>query len=134
MPVKYLLDTNAWLWALDSTEKLPRKVRSVLQKPANLPLGLAAISPWEIAKKESKGLLQLSVPVRQWVQRAIQAPFIELMPLSVDISLESSHLPGSFHKDPADQIIVATARVHDLVLISSDSRILAYPHVKTLWD
>lgn len=134
MPVKYLLDTNAWLWSLDSTEKLPRKIRTILQEPANMPLGLAAISPWEIAKKESKGILHLSVPVRQWVQRAIQAPFIEILPLSVDISLESSHLPGPFHKDPADQIIVATARVHDLVLISSDSRILDYPHVKTLWD
>lgn len=98
-----------------------------------MPFALAAISPWEVIKKESKGLLQLSVPIRQWVQHATQTPFIELVPLSLDISLESSHLPGVFHKDPADQIIAATARVCDLVLISADRRLLDYAHVKTLW-
>ena len=74
------------------------------------------------------------MPVRQWVERATQAPFIELLPLSVDIALESAHLPGSFHKDPADQMIVATARVHSLVLISADQRLRAYPHVQTMWQ
>jgi len=131
--VKYLLDTNAWIWALDAPEKLPKKVRSLLHDADNLPFALAAISPWEVVKKESKGLLQLSVPIRQWVEHATQAPFIELVPLSLDISLESSHLPGGFHKDPADQIIAATARVYDLVLISADRRLLDYAHVKTLW-
>jgi|TARA_B110000495_G_C22904720_1_gene528045 PIN domain nuclease of toxin-antitoxin system len=131
--VKYLLDTNAWIWALDAPERLPKKVRALLHDADNLPFALAAISPWEVIKKESKGLLQLSVPIRQWVEHATQAPFIKLVPLSLDISLESSHLPGAFHKDPADQIIVATARVCDLVLISADRRLLDYAHVKTLW-
>ena len=74
------------------------------------------------------------MPVRQWVERATQAPFIELLPLSVDIALESAHLPGSFHKDPADQMIVATARMHSLVLISADQRLRTYPHVQTKWQ
>jgi len=46
---------------------------------------------------------------------------------------ESNHLPGEFHRDPADQIIVATARVQRLTLITADPRILAYPHVRCLW-
>ena len=132
--MKYLLDTNAWLWALEAPEKLPDPIRTVLLEPDHLPFGLAAISPWEVAKKASKGLLHLSIPVRQWVAHATQAPFIELLPLSVDIALESAHLPGSFHKDPADQIIVATARMHSLVLISTDQRLRAYPHVQTKWQ
>ena len=105
----------------------------MLLEADNLPFGLAAISPWEVAKKESKGLLHLSMPVRQWVAHATQAPFIELLPLSVDIALESAHLPAPFHKDPADQMIVATARLHSLVLITADQRLRSYPHVQTKW-
>ena len=131
--MKYLLDTHAWIWALEAPEKLPDPIRAMLLKSDNLPFGLAAISPWEVAKKESKGLLQLSMPVRQWVAHATQAPFIELLPLSVDIALESVHLPAPFHKDPADQMIVATARLHSLVLISADQRLHTYPHVQTKW-
>ena len=132
--MKYLLDTNAWIWALEAPEKLPDPIRAVLLEPDHLPFGLAAISPWEVAKKASKGLLHLSMPVRQWVECATQAPFIELVPLSVDIALESAHLPTPFHQDPADQMIVATARLHSLVLISADQRLRTYPHVQTKWQ
>lgn len=132
--MKYLLDTNAWIWALEAPEKLPAPTRKVLLEPDHLPFGLAAISPWEVVKKESKGHLHLSMPVRQWIERATQAPFIELLPLTMDIALESAHLPSPFHKDPADQMIVATARVHSLVLISADQRLRSYPHVQTKWQ
>ena len=132
--MKYLLDTHAWIWALDAPEKLPTPIRALLLEPDHLPFGLAAISPWEVAKKESKGRLHLSMPVRQWVECATQAPFIELLPLAVDIALESARLPSPFHKDPADQMIVATARVYNLVLISADQRLRAYPHVQTKWQ
>ena len=59
--MKYLLDTHAWIWALEAPEKLPDSVRAMLLEPDHLPFGLAAISPWEVAKKESKGLLHLSM-------------------------------------------------------------------------
>ena len=82
--MKYLLDTNAWIWALEAPEKLPDPIRAMLLESDHLPFGLAAISPWEVAKKKkkkaSKGLLHLSMPVRQWVAHATQAPFIELLP------------------------------------------------------
>ena len=132
--MKYLLDTNAWIWALEAPEKLPDPIRAMLLESDHLPFGLAAISHWEVAKKASKGFLHLSMPVRQWVAHATQSPFIELLPLSVDIALESAHLPAPFHKDPADQMIVATARMHSLVLISADQRLRAYPHVQTKWQ
>ena len=72
-------------------------------------------------------------PVRQWFAAAIREPFVVLQPLTIDITHESNHLPGEFHRDPADQIIVATARVQRLTLITADPRILAYPHVRCLW-
>jgi PIN domain nuclease of toxin-antitoxin system len=132
-PVKYLLDTHVWIWAMESLEKIPRDVLRVLHNPDNLPFGLSAITPWEAVKKEALGRLRLSSPMRAWLSKAVREPFISLLPLTVDIAYESNHLPAGFHRDPADQMIVATARIHDLTLITCDDSILAYPHVKTLW-
>ena len=66
---------------MEAPEKLPDPIRAMLLESDHLPFGLAAISPWEVAKKASKRLLHLSMPVRQWVAHATQAPFIELLPL-----------------------------------------------------
>jgi PIN domain nuclease of toxin-antitoxin system len=131
--VKYLLDTHVWIWAMDKPDELPASVQSLLFKPGNLPFGLSAISVWEAGKKESLGKLRLSMPSRLWFESAVRDPFIQLQPLTVDIAHESNHLPGNFHRDPADQIIVATARVHRLPLITADQRILSYPHVRSVW-
>jgi PIN domain nuclease of toxin-antitoxin system len=131
--MRYLLDTHVWIWARDTPEKVPDQVRNIILNPESMPLGLSAISPWEAAKKAGAGRLTLSAPVRQWLNDAVCTPFVRLLPLSIDIAYESNHLPGEFHRDPADQIIVATARQHDLTLITADRRILAYPHVRTLW-
>jgi len=131
--MKYLLDTQAWLRAMEDPRKLPEAVQRELFEQGNLPFGLSAISPWEVSKKESIGKLKLTIPVRQWLVSAVREPFIKLMNLSVEVAHECNHLPGEFHRDPADQIIVATARLHSLTLITADRRILAYPHVRTLW-
>lgn len=129
----YLLDTHVWIWAMDHPEDLPKEVRRELLSPRNFPFGLSVISVWETSRKESLGKLKLSAPVRQWFGVAIREPFVVLQPLTIDIVHESNHLPGEFHRDPADQMIVATARVHDLTLITADQRIRAYPYVRTLW-
>lgn len=131
--MKYLLDTHAWIWARENPDNVPEEVRSVVLSVASMPLGLSVISPWETAKKASAGRLTLSGPIRQWLTDSVMAPFVRLLPLSIDIAYEANHLPGDFHRDPADQIIVATARQYDLTLITADRRILAYRHVRTLW-
>lgn len=130
----YLLDTHVWLWAMDCPDKLPAKVRRELLRASNLPFHLSVISVWEASRKESLGKLRLSLPVRQWLASAIQEPFLSLQPLTIDIAHESNHLPGEFHRDPADQIIVATARLCQFTLITADERILAYPHARCLWN
>ena len=132
--MRYLLDTHVWIWARENPANVPQGVRKLILSPASMPLGLSEISPWEAAKKASARKLTLSAPVRQWLTDAVQAPFVRLLPLSIDVAYEANHLPGEFHRDPADQIIVATARQHDLTLITADRRILAYPHVRTLWE
>jgi len=129
--MKYLLGTNIWIWMVESHQSIPRNILSILLEPENYPFYISAISVWEVAKKVSLDKLTLSIPVRDWLVQATRKPFIEIIPLSVDIALESTILPGVFHKDPADQIIVASARQGNMTLLTSDRLILAYQHVKT---
>jgi PIN domain nuclease of toxin-antitoxin system len=132
VPLKYLLDTHIWLWMVDDPQRIPDHILPIVLGAENYPFYLSAISVWEVAKKVSLGKLQMSVPVRDWMMKATRSPFIEIVPLSVEISLESTVLPGDFHRDPADQMIVATARNLDLVLLMADQKIIEYEHVKTL--
>ena len=91
---------------------------------------MSAISCWEVAKLVERQRLSLPCPVFDWIQQALSYPGVSLLDLSPRICVESTQLPGTFHRDPADQIIVATARVFDVPLVTVDAKILAYPHVR----
>lgn len=91
-----------------------------------------AISCWEVAKRIEYGKMQLSRPVAQWLSLALRFPGVHLLPLTPQVAVESTQLPGTFHRDPADQMIVATARVYACPLVTSDRRILDYPHMQTI--
>jgi PIN domain nuclease of toxin-antitoxin system len=95
-------------------------------------LGVSAISCWEVAKLVELKRLSLSLPIMDWMHQALAYPGIRLLPISPEVAVESSQLPGHFHKDPADQILVATARIYNCPLLTVDARILAYPHVQLL--
>ena len=122
--MKYLLDTNIWVWMVESHQSIPRNILSTLLEPENYPFYISAVSVWEVAKKVSIDKLTLSIPVRDWLVQATRKPFIEIIPLSVEIALESTILPGLFHKDPADQIIVASARQSNMTLLATDKLII----------
>ncbi len=130
----YLFDTHAWFWALENPARLPVKVRRVLNRARNVPYGLCAISLWEVAKLIQEGRIRLTMPLQEWMERALDPDMIEILPLSREVAVESISLPEGFHADPADELIVATARLHHATLITADERIQAYPHVKTVWD
>ena len=132
--MKYLLDTHALVWAVDSPAQLSAKCRRLLLDGGNHPLGISAISLWELAHKVTAGRLQLSLPLADWLARAVRPPFVTVLPVDERIAVESALLPGSFHKDPADRLIVATARLHGLTLLTKDRDIRGYAGVKTLWD
>jgi PIN domain nuclease of toxin-antitoxin system len=129
----FLLDTHVWIWLLETPDRLPDRCGKILMGPDPF-IGISSISLWEIAKKSSKGKLTFSIPINQWLTQATSDVGIKIFELTPEIAYESCYLPGAFHKDPADQIIVATARVNDLVLITKDQKILNYEHVKTLWE
>ncbi len=130
-----LLDTHALVWLLDGNERLGKKSRTLIQQSAQADsLYVSAITPWEIAMLVSKGRLTLVQEVGDWLRIAISLPGVRLAPLSVDVSVASTRLPGDFHSDPADRIIVATARHLGATLVTEDKLILAYSkagHVKT---
>lgn len=133
-PSRYVLDTHVWIWMHTDPKKLSPAVVEVLEKPNRYDaLVLPAISIWELCKLAEKGRLILSCEVDTWIQMALRYPGLRVAELSPEIAYESTRLPPSFHEDPADQMIVATARAENAVLITKDRRLRDYPHVRTLW-
>lgn len=126
-----VLDTHIWVWRVNGSSELsPEKAQRLDEHEAE-GLGVSVISCWEIAKLVEKGRLALSVPVGDWIDRALNG--ILLLPLDPKIAVASTQLPQPFHGDPADQIITATAREMDCPLATDDGKILAYQHVKLAW-
>jgi PIN domain nuclease of toxin-antitoxin system len=127
-----ILDTHIWIWHVQGDKRLTADYMQVIQQYEPIGLGVNAISLWEIAKAVEHGGLSLPVPLEDWFLIALAYPGIILLPLTPQIAIESTELPGAFHKDPADQIIAATARVYDCPLVTFDTKILNYKHVKLL--
>ena len=127
-----LLDTHIWIWLADESKRLIKQHRQIIEHHRNSGLGVSAISCWEVAKLVEYGRLRLACPVDEWMEAAITLPGVQLLELTPRIAIASTRLPGDFHRDPADQIIVATARVYNLELLTVDERILKYEHVRTL--
>jgi PIN domain nuclease of toxin-antitoxin system len=124
-----LLDTHVWIWWIHDDPQLPYGMRAALDLGADAGLAVSAISCWEVAKLVERGRVVLPVAIDEWVDGSLEKSGIELLPLSREIAIASCSLPGTFHRDPADQIIVATARVHDLRLATFDAKIRSYPYV-----
>jgi PIN domain nuclease of toxin-antitoxin system len=124
-----VLDTHIWVWWTHGDAHLPEPYRLYLQQEEARGLGVSAISCWEIAKLVERDRLRLPNPVGEWLEQALSYPGLQLLELTPEISVASTQLPGEFHRDPADQIIVATARVYHCPLVTLDERILAYGYV-----
>jgi PIN domain nuclease of toxin-antitoxin system len=129
-----VLDTLAWLFWLHDPRRLGNKSRRAIQLAAEDGCALVSvISVWEVALKVRLGRLALHLELDQWLSRASSYPGIQIVGLDPDDAIESTRLPGDFHRDPADRLIVALARRHGAKLVTQDERIQAYAHVETLW-
>lgn len=131
-----LLDTHVLVWLLSGNSRLGIQARAFIQQAAkgNVLL-VSAITPWEIAMLVSKGRLTLDRDVGEWVAAALALPGIRLSPLSPEVAIASTRLPGDIHADPADRMITATARHVNAVLVTEDRRLLDYGaagHLRTL--
>ena len=129
--MKLLLDTHVWIWSQEQVERLGQKTRAALSDLAQQRF-VSAISTFEIARLVRIGLLRFHQPFPQWKQEALGELRAHTIDLTHEISWEAYNLPEPFHNDPADRILVATARLHDFLLVTADDLILRYKHVKTL--
>jgi PIN domain nuclease of toxin-antitoxin system len=126
--VKLLLDTHVWIWSLTAPERIPRKVRRVLEKPGQ-DLWLSPVSTWELALLLEKGRVKIDGHLEAWLPKAV-ARFREA-PVSHDIATAFAdiRLP---HADPADRLLLATAHVLNLTLVTADERLIDAKVVPTL--
>ncbi len=122
-----LLDTHVWVWLMEGDPKLTPSVRERIQGAVpDKGVHISAISVWEVAMHEAKGRIVFDVDCNVWVNRALSSPGVSLIPLHPEIAIASTHLPDAFHGDPADRIIVATARQQNFTLVTADNAILDY--------
>jgi PIN domain nuclease of toxin-antitoxin system len=127
-----LLDTHVWIWWTHGDANLPTDLSAEIDRHEGDGIGVSAISCWEVAKLYEYGRLELPCSIDEWMREALLYPGVRVVDLTPEIAVESTRLPAPFHRDPADQIIVATARVLGISLATLDSKIRAYPHVPLL--
>ena len=126
-----LLDTHVWIWlSLEKKSSFSQKAKKAIASAGQK--WLSAISCWELAKLVEKERIGFNIPTLNWIRRSLNEYEINIADLSPEIAAESTVLRG-FHKDPADQIIVATSRTLGLPLITSDRAILQFPDVESVW-
>jgi PIN domain nuclease of toxin-antitoxin system len=125
-----LLGTHVWIWHVAQRDRLSLRHRKTLDQGPDRHFVVSIISCWEIAKLAERERLKLDRPVLQWMEESLAALGTSPVPLSPSIVVESTCLPSPFHRDPADQLLVATARVLGCEIMSEDSKIVDYPHVR----
>lgn len=126
-----ILDTHIWIWWVDNSSRLTQQQRRWIEEHQTQGLGVSIISCWEVAKLVENQKLGLLCSVEEWLDTALTYPGIQLLNLTVPIVIESTRLQG-FHRDPADQLIVATAKVYGAPLLTADAKILSYTGVSLL--
>jgi PIN domain nuclease of toxin-antitoxin system len=127
-----VLDTHTWIWWVhDPIQLTEAQIETITSNETDL-IGISAISCWEVAKLVEVKRLELPLPLEAWFRLALSYPGVQILALTPEVAIESTHLPLPFHRDPADQIIVATARLHRCPLVTSDEKILRYRFVVTV--
>jgi len=134
LSMKYLLDTHTWVWWNMRPQNLSKQVIKLIENEDEYDeLLLSAISPWEFSKLLEKGKIGISYKPEEWINAALEMPKLRFVHLTPMIAYRSTDLPKPFHDDPADQIIVATAREENATILTKDKRITNYQHVQTFW-
>lgn len=131
-----LLDTHALIWAVEGDRRLGTNASAAIAAAERVgAVGVSAITPWEIALLAERNRLRLAQEVGTWIEALLALPGITLMPIEPEIAIDSVRLPGAFHADPADRLIIATARHSGARLLTADGTILSYAkrgHVDTI--
>lgn len=120
-----VLDTHAWIWWIDGNRRLDARVAARLDAlDGSSRPWLSAISLWEAATLVGVGRLDFQPSFDAWLARAAHADTVRILPITAEIAMELARLPETLRRDPADRIIVATSRVHQLPLLTLDRAII----------
>ena len=122
-----LLDTQVLVWLFMDDPRLGKKSERLIERSrARGEACISAITPWELSMLVDKGRLDLGRDTLAWISAAMAAPGVRLMPITPEIAVAAGRLPRGIHGDPADRLIVATARELSCPLLTSDRRIIDY--------
>jgi PIN domain nuclease of toxin-antitoxin system len=131
--VNVLLDTHIWWWWVNGDKRLSRAQQRQLKKVSpSSPALLSDISLWELSMMVSLRRIRLAMPLREWLEQAAAEPLVQRCGISPAVAAEVADLPETLHRDPADRILIATARVFDATLLTQDERIIESKLVRTL--
>jgi PIN domain nuclease of toxin-antitoxin system len=129
-----LLDTHAWIWWVSNPEKLSIPAKTEIGRAVeNSEILISSISALEVAMLVHKERLKLTMEVSEWIARSERLSFLRFIPLDNKIAVKSVNLPGDLHRDPADRIIIATAKITDIPVVTKDEKISDYPYIETIW-
>ncbi len=131
-----VLDTHALLWWVNGDPQLSQSALLAIEQELQAEDGeilMSAITAWEIALLVEKGRLTLSMTTDDWLETVEEIEGVRFVAIDAATAVESTRLPGEFHKDPADRMIVALARHYNAELVTADDKITAYRHVRTVW-
>ena len=129
-----VLDTHVLIWWVSDPDKLSLSAqKAITSAMATDSILVSSISVWEIYLLIKKERLMLTMDTDSWLEKIENLPYVQFIPIDNKIAAKSVTLPGEFHNDPADRIIVATAREKGAFLITADERIKHYSHIQSLW-
>ena len=129
-----VIDTHTLIWWVSGDKSLSEAANKIINKTLiDSEIIISTISAWEISMLIEKGRLILGMDIESWLKEVAAIEGVRFMPVDNEIVIKSTKLPGEFHKDPADRIIVATARKLAVPLVTADEKLIDYQHVKTIW-
>ena len=131
-----VLDTHVLVWWVNGDARLSTAARNAIRQELDRENGrilVSVISAWEIALLVEKGRLSLTMEVTDWLATVAEIDGVELAPVDTAVAVQSVRLPGTFHPDPADRMIVALARRHSVSVVTADAKIREYQHVQSIW-
>lgn len=131
-----VLDTHALIWWVNGDSQLSPNAKAAIdheQQDENGVILVSTISAWEIALLVGRDRLTLGMNLDDWLETVNEIECVRFVSVDNAVGVESTRLPGDFHKDPADRMITALARHYNVPLVTADERIRAYKHVRSIW-
>jgi len=131
-----VLDTHTLIWWVNGDSELSLNARTAIEHEQQNEDGIilvSSITAWEIALLVGRDRLTLGMNLDDWLETVSEIEGVQFVPVDEVVGVESTRLPGDFHKDPADRMITALARHFNVPLVTTDERIQTYKHVRSIW-